>query len=197
MMSCSAFGESRRSGRYAAPRGDWVQSGMWDADRCVAAKAVLTKSRYYDALGSVVEAALSRILGDVLALEDITETESHRLSELCRILNALEGQFVEDPDQPSFVVSYVPSWLKFSYLSELLVRYPVPFLFLFSTSHADDCCRKPPQEASIADISYLFEEGALVDFEIDELVKLVKALFAETPLRANTINKLQQGHPVR
>ena len=196
MMSCSAFGESRRSGRYAAPRGDWVQSGRWGADRCVAAKAVLTKSRYYDALGSVVEAALSRILGDVLALEDITETESHRLSELCRILNALEGQFVEDPDQPSFVVSYVPSWLKFSYLSELLVRYHVPFL-LFSTSHADDCPHKSPQEASIADISYLFEEGALVDFEIDELVKLVKALFAETPLRANTINKLQQGHPVR
>ena len=88
-MSCSAFGESRRSGRYAAPHGDWVQSGRWGADRCVAAKAVLTKSRYYDALGSVVEAAPSRILGDVLALEDITETESHRLSELCRILSAL------------------------------------------------------------------------------------------------------------
>ncbi|RPD59040.1 hypothetical protein L226DRAFT_510672 [Lentinus tigrinus ALCF2SS1-7] len=135
-------------------------------------KAVLTKSRYYDALGSIVEAALSRILGDILALEDITEVESHRLSELCHILNALEGLFMEDPEQPSFVVSHVPSWLKFSYLSELL-------------------------EASIADISYLFEEGALVDFEIEELVKLVKALFADTPLRANTITKLQQGHPVR
>ncbi|KAI0697828.1 hypothetical protein C8T65DRAFT_614507 [Cerioporus squamosus] len=135
-------------------------------------KAVLTKSRYYDALGSIVEAALSRILADVLALEDITEVESHRLSELCHILNALEGLFVEDPEQPSIVVSHVPSWLKFSYLSELL-------------------------EASIADISYLFEEGALVDFEIEELVKLVKALFADTPLRTNTINKLQQGHPVR
>ena len=82
----------------------------------------MTKSRYYEALGSVVDAALSRILGDVLALEDITEAESHRLCELCHILNALEGLFVEDPDQPSFVVSYVPSWLKFSYLSELLVR---------------------------------------------------------------------------
>ncbi|KAI0831808.1 hypothetical protein BC628DRAFT_1349864 [Trametes gibbosa] len=134
-------------------------------------KAVLAKSKYYDALGAVVETAVCRVLGDVLALEDITEVESHRLSELCHILNALEGLFVEDPDHPSFVVSYVPSWLKFSYLSELL-------------------------EASIADISYLFEEGALVDFEIDELVKLVRALFADTPLRANTINKLVQGHPM-
>ncbi|OSD04787.1 hypothetical protein PYCCODRAFT_1433123 [Trametes coccinea BRFM310] len=134
-------------------------------------KAVLAKSKYYEALGALVETAVSRVLGDILALEDITEVESHRLSELCRILHALEGLFIEDPDQPSFIVSYVPSWLKFSYLSELL-------------------------EASIADISYLFEEGALVDFEIDELVKLVRALFADTPLRANTINRLLQGHPV-
>lgn len=63
---------------------------------------------------------------------------------------------------------YVPSWLKFSYLSELL-------------------------EASIADITYLFEEGALVDFEADELAKLVMALFSDTPLRAETIQKLQSG----
>ncbi|GBE89597.1 hypothetical protein BKA93DRAFT_723614 [Sparassis latifolia] len=134
-------------------------------------KTNLNKSKYYLAIGSAVDAALSRILTDMLALPDITAVESHRLSELCRILNALEGLFVENPDQPSFVVSYVPSWLKFSYLSELL-------------------------EASIADISYLFEEGALVDFELEELVKLVRALFADTPLRTNTINKLLQGHPV-
>lgn len=70
--------------------------------------------------------------------------------------------------QTSVVVAYVPSWLKFSYLSEVL-------------------------EASMADITYLFEEGSLVDFEIDELVKLVTALFSDTPLRTETIQKLQRG----
>lgn len=40
-----------------------------------------------------------RVLGDILALPDITEVESHRLSELCRILHALEGLFIEDPGQ--------------------------------------------------------------------------------------------------
>jgi len=50
------------------------------------------------------------------------------------------------------------------------------------------------QEASLADISYLFDEGALIDFETHELIKLVRALFAETPQRANTINKLMAGH---
>ena len=48
----------------------------------------------------------------------------------------------------------------------------------------------------MADITYLFDEGALVDFETDELVKLVTALFSDTPLRAETIQKLQRGHSV-
>ncbi|KII87318.1 hypothetical protein PLICRDRAFT_112767 [Plicaturopsis crispa FD-325 SS-3] len=136
-------------------------------------KGVLAKGKYFTAIGQVVDSALSRILDDVLALPDIPEAESHRLSELSKILNALEGLFVgDDPAQPSFVVAYVPSWLKYSYLSELL-------------------------EASIADISYLFDEGALVDFELDELVKLIRALFADTPLRATTINKILSGHPDR
>ncbi|KDR80702.1 hypothetical protein GALMADRAFT_241105 [Galerina marginata CBS 339.88] len=133
-------------------------------------KGILTKSKYYTVVGSVADIALSRVLRDVLALPDIPELESHRLSELCRIFNALEGLFNEDPEQPSFVVAYVPSWLKFSYLSELL-------------------------EASLADITYLFEQGALVDFHVDELVNLVRALFADTSLRTNTINKLMNGHP--
>lgn len=49
----------------------------------------------------------------------------------------------------------------------------------------------------MADISYLFEEGALVDFEGQELVTLVRALFADTPLRTTTINKLLGGQPIR
>ena len=51
------------------------------------------------------------------------------------------------------------------------------------------------QGASLADITYLFEQGALVDFEVDELVNLVRALFADTVLRTNTINKILGGHP--
>jgi len=132
-------------------------------------KGILSKSKYFDVLGSLVNFCLMSVMDDILALPDITEVESHRLSELCRILHALEGLFVDDPEQPSFIVGCVPAWLKFSYLSELL-------------------------EASLADISYLFDEGALVDFETQELIKLVCALFAETPQRANIINKLVAGH---
>lgn len=48
----------------------------------------------------------------------------------------------------------------------------------------------------MADITYLFEEGALVDFQVEELVRLVQALFADTQLRTNTIQKLVGGHPL-
>lgn len=133
-------------------------------------KHVLPKGKYYIAVGNVVDGVLSRILDDILAIPDIPEVESHKLGELCRILFALEVIFVEDSE--SLVASFVPSWLKFSYLSELL-------------------------EASMADLTYLFDEGALVDFEIDELVKLVRALFADTPLRAKTLDKIMGGHPIR
>ncbi|KIY51849.1 hypothetical protein FISHEDRAFT_36158 [Fistulina hepatica ATCC 64428] len=131
-------------------------------------KGVLLKQKYYTAIGHVVDEAVLRLMDDILALPDIPEVESHRISELCRILKALESLFVDEDG--SLVVAYVASWLKFSYLSELL-------------------------EASMADITYLFEEGALVDFETDELVRLVRALFADTPLRANTIQTIEQGRP--
>ncbi|PAV20090.1 kinase subdomain-containing [Pyrrhoderma noxium] len=135
-------------------------------------KPVLPHTKWLKATGRVVDAVLVRVLSDVLALGDIPEVDSRRLAELCRILSSLESSFfdLEDPNAPSRVVEYVPSWLKFSYLSELL-------------------------EASIADVSYLFDEGTLIDFTVDELVGLIRALFADTPLRSNTIAKIQRGHP--
>lgn len=65
------------------------------------AKSVLPKSKYYTAVGLIVDGVLSRILDSILAISDITEVESHKLSELCRILTALEGLFVEDTSEVS------------------------------------------------------------------------------------------------
>jgi hypothetical protein len=62
-------------------------------------QGVLSKLKYFNALGSLVNFCLTCVMGDILALPDITEVESHRLSELCRILHALEGLFVDDPEQ--------------------------------------------------------------------------------------------------
>lgn len=71
------------------------------------------------ALGSVVDAALSRVLEDVLNLDDIPEIESHRLSDLCKILNALEGLFVEDREQVRSISSSA-----YSYFNAFLASRP-------------------------------------------------------------------------
>jgi centromere/kinetochore protein ZW10 len=47
----------------------------------------------------------------------------------------------------------------------------------------------------MADITYLFDSGALIDFEPDELARLVRALFSDNTLRAKTIDKIREGHP--
>jgi hypothetical protein len=49
------------------------------------------------------------------------------------------------------------------------------------------------QRASLVDITYLFETSALVDFTTEELVGLVKALFADSPKRDTTIERIERG----
>ncbi|KAF8311340.1 hypothetical protein DL93DRAFT_2115966 [Clavulina sp. PMI_390] len=138
-------------------------------------KDTLTPSTYLTSCGRIVESTLSGMLKDILALPDIPEVESHRLNALCRKLDeGVKGLFVlgtsgsgsTNGAEESAVGVYVPSWFKFEYLSELL-------------------------EASLADITYLFESGALIDFEREELVQLVQGLFSDTPLRAKTIHKIR------
>ncbi|KZP25528.1 hypothetical protein FIBSPDRAFT_783068 [Athelia psychrophila] len=170
LLGADGFADSAE--QEAFDRYERAMVGALGAVRGVAKvwKPILPRSKYLPALGAVADAALARVLADVLALPDIPAAESQKLSELCRILHALEGLFVESASGQSMVVAYVPSWLKYSYLAELL-------------------------EASLADITYLFDEGALVDFEVDELVKLVHALFADTPVRSKAVAKLAGGHP--
>lgn len=71
-------------------------------------QGTLTRTRHLTAIGLVINAVLSRILEEITALPDITAAESHKLSELCRIFNALEGLFVDDPEQ--VIHSHVPKF---------------------------------------------------------------------------------------
>ncbi|KAL9710956.1 ribosome biogenesis protein ytm1 [Leucoagaricus gongylophorus] len=67
-----------------------------ECEMAISRHSILAKGKYYTAIGLVTEAVLSRLLQDILMLSDIPEVDSHRLSELCRILNSLEGLFSED-----------------------------------------------------------------------------------------------------
>ena len=71
-------------------------------------QGVLPHGRHLAATGRIVDAVLSRMLEDITQLPDITADESHRLSELCRMLNSLEGLFVEGPEQVRHNPSFKP-----------------------------------------------------------------------------------------
>ena len=103
-----------------APTFTWTQS-------------VLPKSKYYTAVGLVVDGVLSRILDHILAISDIPEVESHKLSELCRILTALEGLFVEDTSEVSMcsVTCVVCSSVSRSAFVCCVLRSFVAQVFLF------------------------------------------------------------------
>jgi centromere/kinetochore protein ZW10 len=49
--------------------------------------------------------------------------------------------------------------------------------------------------ASLVDITYLFDTGALVDFTTEELVNVIKALFADSPKRDAAIERIEKGVP--
>ncbi|KAG8737597.1 hypothetical protein FRC12_017081 [Ceratobasidium sp. 428] len=135
-------------------------------------KPVLPVTKYYPALGTLVDDVLVRITEDILAMPDIPETESHRLHDICKILHAFESLFVLEGDTASNVTLHVPSWFKYSYLSELL-------------------------EASLADIRHLFDIGALVDFSEQDLAHLIRALFSDSPKRQELIDRVLAGHPAQ
>ncbi|ORX34895.1 hypothetical protein BD324DRAFT_682822 [Kockovaella imperatae] len=131
-------------------------------------KVVLPETTYLLVLGYLLDETIQKISGDILALQDITEVESTRLSELLRVIYPLEEIFVLNPGQPSAIVAQVPHWLKFCYISELL-------------------------NANLVDILYLFDSGALIDFTTDELVRLIRALFADSEKRDQAIDKIEKG----
>ncbi|KAK4698605.1 hypothetical protein P7C70_g7668, partial [Phenoliferia sp. Uapishka_3] len=130
-------------------------------------KPVMNATRFYATLGGLVNDVLLRVLNEIEDQVDISEEESIRLNRLCKVLHGLEKLF----ESNNFSVgAEVPIWFKFVFLSEFL-------------------------EASMADILFLFDHRHLVDFSIDEISRLVRALFSDSPVRAKNLEHISRGHP--
>jgi centromere/kinetochore protein ZW10 len=117
-------------------------------------------------------------MGSVLALEDITELESQRIGDLLSSVETLDNLFQHDHAHVSTVAAYVPHWIKFGYLNELLVR-------MWLRVHAN------AERAKLVEITHLYDNGSLVDFTPKELGGLVRALFADSPQRATLLDKIE------
>ncbi len=133
----------------------------------------LSTSALLQSTGALLSTTISKFVVDVCELEDISEAQSHRLASFTAQFTALEDLFLATPPDGREAVPmtavYVNNWLKLQYLAQIL-------------------------DSSLVDIRYLWTEGELsLEFEAEEVVDLVKALFAESGHRRAAIQAIRAG----
>lgn len=131
---------------------------------------ILSHSALLQSTGSLLSTVISKIIIDVEDLGDISEDQSKQLVSLCNQVSKLEDLFMPettaDAEAMPVTAVYVPSWLRFQYLINIL-------------------------ESSLADIKFLWLDGELgLEFSVDEVVDLIEALFAESDYRRRAISEI-------
>lgn len=151
---------------------------------------VLSHSALLQSLGSLLSTVTNKVVVDIEDMSDISEPESQQLAAYCNRLAALETLFLPTPQATTdplasaqsesneqspvpLTALYAPHWLKFQYLANIL-------------------------ESPLVDIKYLWTEGELgLEFDTEELVDLVMALFADTPHRRSAVAEIRGRKGVR
>ncbi len=147
-------------------------------------KDVLSHSALLQSLGSLLSSVTNKMIVDIEDMSDISEPESQQLTTYCNRIATLEDLFLPTPTAPNpaqgsqqepipLTAVYTPHWLKFQYLANIL-------------------------ESSLVDIKYLWSEGELgLEFDTEELVDLVVALFADSPHRRGAVAEIRGRRGVR
>ncbi|WWC67147.1 uncharacterized protein I206_101054 [Kwoniella pini CBS 10737] len=128
-------------------------------------KPILPLSKYIEFISYLSKILIDKLNLFILEMIDITEIESNRIKELFKlIIISIENIFKKNQGG---VIRYIGgNWLKFCYISEIL-------------------------QASLIDITYLIDSGSLIDFTSNELINLVKGLFANSEKRDIVIEKIE------
>ncbi|KAL9081594.1 MAG: hypothetical protein Q9159_007227 [Coniocarpon cinnabarinum] len=130
-------------------------------------KTILSRNVWLQALGSLLSTVIGKITIDIEEMSDIGAEESIQLKTYVTEVSQLKELFVQDGQDT--VGLYVREWFKFQYLAEVL-------------------------DSNLEDIKYLWREGGLRDeFEVDEVVDLVEALFADGDRRRRAITDIRRG----
>ncbi|KAJ6172014.1 Retrograde transport protein Dsl1 C-terminal [Penicillium chermesinum] len=134
---------------------------------------ILSHSALLQSIGSLLSSVINKIILDIEDLGDISEDQSKQLVSFCNQVSQLEALF--KPETPSdaealpVTALYVPGWLRFQYLINIL-------------------------ESSLADIKFLWLEGELgLEFSTEEVIDLIEALFAESDHRRRAIAEIRRA----
>ena len=150
---------------------------------------VLSHSALLQSLGSLLSTVTNKIVVDIEDMPDISEPESQQLTTYCNRIATLEDLFLPTTTPPTAAAAsrpqaneqdpipltalYASHWLKFRYLASIL-------------------------ESPLVDIKLLWTEGELgLEFDTEELVDLVMALFADTPHRRGAVAEIRSRRGLR
>ena len=136
-------------------------------------KRILSRSALLQSLGSLLSTVINKMILDIEDMSDIGEDESKRLRHFCNEISKLSDLFLQESEggaKTDATGIYTPNWFKFQYLSEIM-------------------------ESTLADIKYLWTEGELkLEFDVEELVELIQALFADSDRRRKGIADIRSNY---
>ncbi|KAL8975718.1 MAG: hypothetical protein Q9197_000060 [Variospora fuerteventurae] len=138
-------------------------------------RGALSHSALLQSVGSLLGTVIDKIIIDIEDMSDISEPESQRLTAYCKQVIALEDLFLPqelptgEAETVPLTAVYAPGWFKFQYLSEVL-------------------------DSSLVDIKYLWTDGGLrLEYEVEEMVDLIEALFADSEHRRRAIGEIRRA----
>ena len=130
-------------------------------------RAILSRNVWLQALGSLLGTIIGKIVVDIEEMTDIGAEESTQLKQYVLEISQLRELFRQNEQEMTGL--YVRDWFKFQYLAEVL-------------------------ESNMEDIKFLWKEGGLKDeFDVEEVVELVEALFADGDRRRRAIAEIRRG----
>ena len=136
--------------------------------------SILSQSALLQSIGSLLTTVTSKIIMEIEDKPDISAPESQQLTKYCNRIATLEDLFIPkgqaDNDQAVPATAfYVSNWFKFQYLTNIL-------------------------DSSLADIKYLWTESELsLEFQADEIVELIMALFEDSEIRRKSIGEIRSS----
>ncbi|PWW73850.1 hypothetical protein C7212DRAFT_366119 [Tuber magnatum] len=131
---------------------------------------VLSQSVVLQSVGLLLNTVVTKLINDIKDIPDIPAADSEKICAFFEEITTLESLFPDAPGGAGVSTAgfHCKNWLKFRFLQQIL-------------------------DSRIADILYMFREGHLEGFETEELVDLVKALFADNDNRRKCIDEIRSG----
>jgi len=151
----------------------------------VAWETILTRSMWYQAVGSLVDTIATKVISDVMDMPAIGQDEAYNIANLMAKIITLDDLFLPTRaasqgkaeagrGEMAATAQYAPSWLRLQYLSEVL-------------------------QSNLREVRYLWMESELsLYFTVDEVVDLINLSFEANARSREVIKDISQHpHPIR